>query len=362
MLHEYVGNLHAHTTYSDGWGTHQDIARAAIESSLDFVVVTDHNVLVKGIDGYRYLGERRVLLLVGEEVHDPTREPQKNHLLVYGANRELATHAQDPQGLIDQVHESGGLCFIAHPVDPAAPLFDESDLSWVSWDVQGYTGLEVWNFMTEYKSLLTSWPRAIYYAYRPKEIATGPFQATLSRWDRLLASGRKVNVIGGADAHAMPVQKGPFRRVIFPYRFLYEAVNTHVLTSDPLSGESDLDRRRLFLALKAGRSFVGYDLPHSTRGFRFRASATEGEAEMGESLRPSFGASLQIKTPRRCRIRLLRDGVVMREWKDRDQAVETVYGAGAYRAEAFINYLGKERYWILSNPIYIRTRTTSHGQ
>ncbi|MEJ2562258.1 MAG: PHP domain-containing protein, partial [Anaerolineales bacterium] len=73
MLHEYAGNMHNHSIYSDGHGSHVEIARAAIQAGLDFIVVTDHNVWVDGMDGYRYLGKDRVLLLTGEEIHDQVR-------------------------------------------------------------------------------------------------------------------------------------------------------------------------------------------------------------------------------------------------------------------------------------------------
>jgi predicted metal-dependent phosphoesterase TrpH len=51
-MHEIVVNLHMHTRYSDGTGTHKDIAHAAIKTGLDAVIVTDHNVLVQGVEGY----------------------------------------------------------------------------------------------------------------------------------------------------------------------------------------------------------------------------------------------------------------------------------------------------------------------
>ena len=51
-MHEILLNLHMHTRYSDGSGSHEDIARAALRSGLDAVIVTDHNVLVRGIEGY----------------------------------------------------------------------------------------------------------------------------------------------------------------------------------------------------------------------------------------------------------------------------------------------------------------------
>ena len=52
-MHEIILNLHMHTRYSDGAGTHADIATAAMKAGLDAVIVTDHNVLVNGPAGIR---------------------------------------------------------------------------------------------------------------------------------------------------------------------------------------------------------------------------------------------------------------------------------------------------------------------
>jgi predicted metal-dependent phosphoesterase TrpH len=88
-----------HTRYSDGHGSHREIAQAAIKAGLDAIIVTDHNVLVNGMEKYVQNGNKRVLMLVGEEGHDPTRLPQKNHLLVFGASQELSSLAYEPQNL-----------------------------------------------------------------------------------------------------------------------------------------------------------------------------------------------------------------------------------------------------------------------
>ena len=126
-MHEIVVNLHMHTRYSDGSGTHKDIAHAAMKAGLDAVIVTDHNVLVQGVEGYYSLGPSSriktppVLLLVGQEVHDQDRDPQKNHLLVFNASRDLAPMADNPQALINGVRDAGGP---RNPpsVIPAAPF------------------------------------------------------------------------------------------------------------------------------------------------------------------------------------------------------------------------------------------------
>ena len=86
-MQEVIVNLHMHTRYSDGSGSHRDIVNAAFKACVDVVIVTDHNVLVQGFEGYYREKNRRLLMLIGEEVHDQDRDPQKNHMLVFGANR-----------------------------------------------------------------------------------------------------------------------------------------------------------------------------------------------------------------------------------------------------------------------------------
>lgn len=353
-MHEIVINLHMHTPYSDGHLTHPEIAQAAIRSNLDAVIVTDHNVWVNGPEGYYKEGDRRALLLVGEEIHDQARVPQKNHLLVFGAGREMACQAYEPQRLLDTIRQAGGLSFIAHPVDPPAPAVGETDISWVDWEARGFTGIELWNGFSEFKSLLRSKLHAVYYAFNPRQIARGPFPETLRRWDDLMAAGRRVVAIGGSDAHALPARLGPLRRTIFPYEFHFQAINTHLLIPEPLSGDLFEDRRMVLDALRQGNAFIGYDLPASTRGFRFNAQGSSGLAQMGEEVSSRNGVTLQIRLPLRTECRLLKDGEPVKIWRNRENCMFITTEPGVYRVEVYIHYLGKRRGWIFSNPVYIR--------
>ncbi|MBN1264125.1 MAG: CehA/McbA family metallohydrolase [Anaerolineales bacterium] len=353
-MYEYRGNMHVHTCYSDGSGTHDDVARAAIDAGLDFVFTTDHNVWVSGLDGYYYSNQKKVLLLAGEEIHDPVRDPQKNHLLVYGAGAELAKKAPDPQELIDAVRESGGLCFLAHPHDPEAPRFHEPNLSWVDWRVHGYTGIELWNAMSEFKGRLSSILSAVWYAYFPSRIALAPFPQTLAIWDRLLNTGQKVIAIAGADAHAGSYSMGPFTRTLFPYDFHFRAINTHVLTADPLTGDVQKDRDRILDALKNGSCFPANDQHHPSDGFRFTAESDHGTIQMGQTSTIRFGVTMQIRLPAAADIRLLRNGMELHTWRATSHAVLPVTKPGIYRVEVYSFSKGKNRGWIYSNPIYLQ--------
>ncbi len=353
-MHEIIVNLHMHTRYSDGRGLHADLVRAAQKAQVDAIIATDHNVWVRGVEGYHGEGNNRVLLLVGEEVHDQARDPQKNHLLVFGAERELATYADDPQRLIRAVNQAGGICFLAHPIDPEAPNFAEEDLSWVSWDVSGYTGIELWNAMTEFKSLLKSRLHAIFYAFNPSQVAHGPRADTVQKWDELLAQGKNVVAIGGSDAHALVGRMGILSKVLFPYEFHFRAVNTHVFIPNPLSGDAVSDRRAIYEAMAKGHAFIGYDLPAPTRGFRFSAHCANSVAWMGDSISAKEAATLQVKLPRAAEFHLLKDGERIRSVMKRDALVYKVTERGVYRVEAYIQYRGKRRAWIFSNPIYVK--------
>lgn len=353
-MKEIIVNIHTHTTYSDGAGAHADIAKAAQQAGVDVVFVTDHNVYVHGMDGYYGEGDHRVLLLVGEEVHDQARQPQKSHLLVLGAGRELAAHAYQTQHLVEMAHNAGALTFIAHPFDPPAPAFGETDITWEDWDIRGVTGIEIWNGLSELKNYLKGKLRAIRYVLNPELVALGAAPQALQKWDELLKAGRRLVAIGGSDAHALNYRWGPIRREIFPYEFHFRAINNHIFTQEPLTGSLVEDRRLILDALKQGRSFIGYDLPAPTSGFRFSAQGRDQKAWMGEPISGEYGVTFQIRLPRPAVCRLIRDGKVVKTWEKRDTCTYITNDTGAYRVEVDIDFLGRRRAWIYSNPIYVR--------
>ncbi len=353
-MHEISINLHMHTKYSDGSGTHTELAHAAIRAGLDAIIVTDHNIWVQGVEKYYELDDKKVLLLSGEEVHDQTRDPQKNHLLVFGAEKEVAAYASDPQNLINQIGDAGGICFLAHPIEKDAPKFNQGDLSWVSWDVSGYTGIELWNSMTEFKSLLTGYLPAISYSLNFDQVAHGPFPETLKKWDALLSEGRPVVAVGGSDAHQMHESLGPIKATLFPYENHYRAINTHLLLEKPLTGKVDTDKKLIYQALAAGHAFVGYDLPASTKGFSFTAHVDDQDIIMGDTVVSPKTATIQIHLPQPAESHLIKDGEIIKTSMKRETMIYKISEPGVYRVEAYIHYKGKRRGWIFSNPIYVR--------
>ena len=69
----------------------------------------------------------------------------------------------------------------------------------------------------------------------PDAWITGPHAETVALWDRLCQS-RRVVAVGGVDVHARRYPLVPF--VVFPYRDVFCTVRTHVLTSEPLTGDA----------------------------------------------------------------------------------------------------------------------------
>jgi hypothetical protein len=345
MTHEVAGNLHMHTPYSDGAWYHDQIARAASQAGLDFIVVTDHNVWVQGPQGYQH----DVLVLVGQEVHNTRRNPQANHLLIYGAEAELSQCAADPQRLIDAARARGGLTFIAHPFDYPLAFMREPGIPWVDWAVQGYVGLEIWNYMSEFKARLPHRLAAIYYTLYPQRAIRGPFAETLKLWDDLLAAGLQVVGFGNSDAHAFNLSLGPFKRVVFPYEYLFRCVNTHLQIDEALTGDVEYDKYLIYSALEQGHGWVGYDLLGSTQGFTFTARSASERASLGDELRRAGAVNFDVEVPLPATLQIVRagKGVVARAHgtKMKFTSVE----AGAYRVEAY----RKGKGWLFSNPIYV---------
>jgi len=351
-MNELVINLHMHTTYSDGSGTYAELGQAALKTAVDVLLVTDHNVLVQGTDAYYHDGKKRALVLACEEIHDQFRDPQKNHLLVFGADQELSTLASDPQMLINTIHRLGGLSFIAHPVDPAMPAFGETDISWEDWDITGFTGIELWNGFSELKSVARGKLDGIVYAFFPKAIPHGPLPKAIRIWDELLAKGQRIVAVGGSDAHARHMSLGPIHKTIFPYEYHFATINTHALTPGPLSGNLTEDRKMIFATLAAGHCFIGNDLPAPTRGFRFSAHGRESDVSMGDKIALEGAVTLQGKLPSSAEISLIKDGIKIKSWQT-EAFTHITNEPGVFRMEAYKHFMGKRRAWIFSNPIYV---------
>ncbi|MDD2522654.1 MAG: CehA/McbA family metallohydrolase [Anaerolineaceae bacterium] len=352
-MEELVIALHMHTRYSDGAGLHKDLAEAGLDAGVDALLVTDHNVLVQGMDGYHQRGKQRLLMLVGEELHDRTLPGGGNHMLVFGHKQELSRYASDPQKLIDQANATGALTFLAHPVEDSLPTFNEGDFSWHDWTIKGYTGIELWNQMSEFKTRSQSLPKAALHALFPKFMSQGPLERTLQLWDHLILTFKKPVVsVAGVDAHNLEYRYGPLRVRVYPYAQQFRSLRTHILTPSKLTGEINTDRTMILEALRQGHAFCAFDLPQPTKGFRFTCNTNDGTFLMGDRVLADAGLTFQARLPIRTHVRLLKDGVVVKEHHDREVLTHLTKEPGVYRVEVYIDYLNRHRGWIFSNPIY----------
>jgi len=345
---EYRGNIHMHTVHSDGAGEVQDLIAAANKVGHDYIIITDHNTLVdQSEEGWR----DGVLTLLDSEIHDVDLVPERNHCLTLNVHKDMTPYAPSPQGLIDAVREHGGLTFLAHPVDYPSPAVPVS-FEWTAWDIEGFTGIELWNFMSEFRPPATSMAKAIMIALVPQYFSTGPYPELLAKWDGFLQQ-RSMPAIGGSDAHALVYNLGPLRKRFLPYEYAFRAVNTHVLTPEPFNHTFEHDRALLYAALRDGRAWVGYDMVHPTDGFHFSARTGATAATMGDSIQAGEQITFEIETPASGHIKLIRagDGVIAETQGERLSYVTST--PGAYRVEVWKRWWFKSRGWIFSNPIYV---------
>jgi hypothetical protein len=104
----------------------------------------------------------------------------------------------------------------------------------------------------------------------------------------------------------------------------------------------------VFDALREGRCYIAVDSVAPATGFRFEAA----DVPMGGEA-PAGPRTLHVRTPLPARLRVLRDGTELSSSEGTMLDVE-VEEPGVYRAEAFRRSRGRERTWIVSNPVYLR--------
>jgi len=195
--------------------------------------------------------------VVGEEI-----SPRFNHYLVFGLSDPVSTspglEAMSPQTCIDRVADGGGIGFIAHPDHGGTELFHVKHYPWTDWSVAGYTGLGIWDFMTDRQKGLTGYLRAlILYAF-PSSFLQGPSPTTLARWDRMNRERRVVG-IGEMDNHDTPYRILGLDLPVFPFRRVFGLIRTHVLTAAPFTGQGPAAIASILQALGDGHAYVSLD-------------------------------------------------------------------------------------------------------
>ncbi|MEG0742886.1 MAG: CehA/McbA family metallohydrolase [Clostridia bacterium] len=237
VMRRFKGDLHTHTTGSDGVLTPEELALLCRGQGLDFVFVTNHNTwfendhlprmsdltMIPGMEWTHYRGHTNFL---------GVRKPCENPFCV--------NTAEEARAVIAEAKAAGALITFNHP-------FCKPECGW-TWgmDIFPMDAVEIWN----------------------GALMMGPNEDCLNWWHSELCSGRKLPAVGGSDFH----REGPLALPGLPTTCVY------ALSRSP---------HDIMAALVAGCCYVSY----SPAGPDVKLSA--GDVQMGGTA--AQGASVMIK-------------------------------------------------------------------
>lgn len=163
------GNLHTHSTRSDGRCSVQEMVRAYGKLGYDFLSISDHDVL----SDYTGVDPCGMVLIAGNEVSFGGP-----HVLDVGATSVVASNANH-QLVLDTINQRGGFPVLCHPSW-------ESGYNHYSFEMlhslKDYVGIEIFN----------------------GGVLDGPgSHLATDKWDRLLATGRRAWGFANDDAHGL---------------------------------------------------------------------------------------------------------------------------------------------------------------
>ena len=335
--------IHCHSTYSDGTGTVPEIAAAASRAGVDAVLLTDHDTLEasrRGEEGWH--GD--VLVCVGHEVSPKGG----HHYLAFGVDEEVSPRLPPPE-VAEAVRAAGGIGFMAHPFSRGSDRFGRAGMPWDELDVPAATGVELWSWVTDTAERLGGVRDVARFVLAPERAVDHPPAGNLAAWDALCAR-RPLVAIGGIDAHQIGIRvagRVPLR--LMSYARSFRHLRTHVLLEEPPSGEGPRDREAIYAALGTGRCYLAVDSIAPARGFALWSDAVPmgGEAAFAD------GVEIHARVPRPAALTLVRDGEPVA--RTHGTALDhRAAGPGVYRVEARLAAHGRERTWIVSNPVYLR--------
>ena len=354
------GAFHIHSNRSDGSGDVEVIAAAAARAGLQFIILTDHGDATRIPDPPAY--RSGVLTIDGVELNTTA-----GHYAVIGLPVSPYPIAGTPGDVIEDVHRLGGFGFAAHPGSP------RPSLSWQDWGAP-IDGLEWINGDSEWRD--EPWMpvgRAVltYLLRAPQSMATllDRPEGVLRQWDSL-AAVRPIVALAGIDAHA----RLGFRQRTDPdassihvrlpgYESSFRTFSNHVALDGPLSGQAEIEARRIVEAIRNGHVYAVIDALATPGSLTFTATSGAGIAQMGDRLAVDGDVLLRASAsmPPGTTLVLLRDGRRIQEVTDGPLEVNGGKAPGTYRVEVYTrNAPGQPPVpWMVSNPIYAGLVTRS---
>lgn len=131
------GNLHSHTTNSDGKPEPQERVDGYVNQGYDFLCVSDHYKITR-IDTLKAPDD--FVLVQGAELHpDNPFGGQTHHFLAYNIDEDMDSRAMPPQHVIDEVNRQGGSMWLAHPHWSSVNILRDT------LPLKGLAGIEVFN-------------------------------------------------------------------------------------------------------------------------------------------------------------------------------------------------------------------------
>lgn len=217
----FRGNLHSHTTGSDGLLSAVELASWYRDRGYHFLFITDHN-RVTDVSDCRLSG---MLVMPGAEILLHWEEPLKAEILALGIDR-VAPIPAGPQEVIDDVLSQQGLAFLSHPALSGIPSAAIARL-------RGLAGIEIFNAPNHWN---------------------GRRGFSTSQWDELLATGHFLWGVASDDRHS-----GHVPELIFP----------------PLGKQSFRDQAEAWIVLRASELRPGAILEALRQGQFYSTTGPE---------------------------------------------------------------------------------------
>ncbi len=339
--YHYAGAIHVHTTESDGTKTLEEVSAIGERAGLDFILFTDHmnlNNLDAGKEGFH----GKLLALVGYEHNDID---DNNHYMVFDTPRVYGKDLSSAEYVRDSGRDNA-IGIIAHPDEVRDRMGQYPPFPWTDWNVDGYTGIELWNQMSEWMERLTPTNKLI-MAFSPRKSMIGPDVKTLARWDEVNRT-KKIVGVASVDAHAFPIKVGPFTVEIFPYKVHFRSLRTYLILPEPMSSDFSVAKKQVYDAIRDCRVFGAHIRWGDPVDFQFTGRSGAERVVAGGRLSNLKDAALEVQLPSPAHIRMIGNGRKLVEAVGRELQFNPTE-PGIYRVEAW----KQGKCWIFSNHIRI---------